>query len=425
MGYHFLLRTFEYPKEAECGDCLRCRLLGENRGVAPIYHAIPLRVALRNENATHLFTTNVDIRRWLPGKIKAAFDLPLPAGIEAGEYDLAITLSGEGTPVIRWENEGIKEDGFLRVGRVVIRKKSDPAAEKHEAYLSDFLREFGYPNETKDALAAAFRSVFSDKKSRKTFEKLRLKYEKDPNMRFSRLRLLCDEIAERCDLSAYTVYLLVLILLSESSKKIYAARGLSEEMWRENMRDLKYTSDLCPLMKGTQGTYCPEWYAGFFAARRVTFGRLQFEQGRLGKEYQKGDLRLSPDDAVIYIHIPRSGEKLLPDAVDDACRKASAFFKERYQTKRIVFACHSWLLYPENMRILPEKSNLASFISRFDIIDVKEDTEYHDVWRLFDVEYAGDPSALPQDTSLRRAYAERIKDRLPLGVGLGVWIYGK
>ena len=39
------------------------------------------------------------------------------------------------------------------------------------------------------------------------------------------------------------------------------------------------------------------------------------------------------------------------------------------------------------------------------------------------MEYKGDPSALPQDTSLRRAYADRIRENKPLGVALGVWVY--
>ena len=73
--------------------------------------------------------------------------------------------------------------------------------------------------------------------------------------------------------------------------------------------------------------------------------------------------------------------------------------------------------------MLNENSNLYSFISRFDVIDVAEDTEYKELWRLFDKDYDGDADALPQDTSLRRAYAQRVKDHKPLGIALGVWVY--
>ena len=56
---------------------------------------------------------------------------------------------------------------------------------------------------------------------------------------------------------------------------------------------------------------------------------------------------------------------------------------------------------------------------------MEEDRTYSDVWRLFDKEYDGDPNALPQDTSLRRAYVQRIKNNEPLGIALGVWLYEK
>jgi len=89
----------------------------------------------------------------------------------------------------------------------------------------------------------------------------------------------------------------------------------------------------------------------------------------------------------------------------------------------VVFACHSWILYPENKKILSEKSNLYSFISRFEIIDVAEDTEHKELWRLFDKDYNGNPDDLPQDSSLRRAYVQRLKENKPLGIALGVWVY--
>ena len=422
MGYHFVLKTFEYPVEAKGGDLLFFRLSGENRGVAPIYRQIPLRVCLRKENERYFFATDIDVRSWLPGRIKESFSFALPDDIPAGEYEIALTLSGEDAPAVRWENENA-EDGFLQVGQLVVRRKTPLSAKESKEYLSDFLRDFDYPTDTQNALFDAFQRVFSNETSRGSFEKLRATYEADPDMRFSLLKSACDKIADENTLSPYVVYLLVLILLSESSKWVYALRGLSEKMWRDNMTDLKYTADLCAVMKKTQGTYCPEWYAGFFSGKRVTFGRLQFEPGRTGKPYRKGDVKVSAKDTVIYIHIPRTGENLSPEKVDAACAEASAYFKEKFQTQRIVFACHSWLLYPENKHILSETSNLASFISRFDVIDVQEDTSYQDVWRLFDVEYAGDPNALPQDTSLRRAYARRIKEGKPLGQALGVWIY--
>ena len=221
----------------------------------------------------------------------------------------------------------------------------------------------------------------------------------------------------------YTAYQLVLILLSESSLQVYDARKVSREMWHDNMLDLRYRCDHWYLVKGVYGNDSPDWYKRFFNATRFTFGKLQFELCPLGKEYRKNDILLRPDAQAIFIHIPRTGERLLSSDVDESCAAASAFFRQRYALPQVVFACHSWILYPENKKILSETSNLYSFLSRFEIVDVEEDREHKELWRLFDKEYDGDPDRLPQDSSLRRAYVQRLKEHKPLGVALGVWIY--
>ena len=292
-----------------------------------------------------------------------------------------------------------------------------------KAYLSDFLCDFGYVDEAKRTFETAFDRIFSDIKSARLFEKIRTRYEETPDAKTAFLIEASDKIAERCAINRYTVYLLVWMLLSESSKKVYADRKISAEMWRSNMLDLRYWCDHCFLVKGVYGTAWPDWPKRFFAATRFTFGKLQFETDRLGKEYSKDGVVLHPDDQVIFIHIPRTGERLLPEDVDASVAAASAFFQERYGMTRTVFACHSWILYPENKKMLSEKSNLYSFISRFEVIDVVEDTSYKEIWRLFDKDYNKNADDLPQDTSLRRAYAQRVKARLPLGVALGVWVY--
>jgi len=299
-------------------------------------------------------------------------------------------------------------------------------ASKREArkqYLTEFLCEFDYADGAKAALLEAFDRVFASEEDERLFEEIRIRFEGDPDEKYPYLIERADALAEKHSVNAYTVYLLVLILLSESSKTIYAKRGLSLEMWRSNMFDLKYRCDNLILVKGVYGTDCPEWYRRFFAATRFTFGKLQFETGLLGKDCEVAGRELKADDTAVFIHIPRSGDRLTPESVDAATREAAAFYEKRCGIRDPIFACHSWILYPENKTILSETSNLYSFISRFDIVDVEEDTSYKELWRLFDKEYTGNADDLPQDTSLRRAYAKRVKEHKPLGVALGVWVY--
>ena len=434
MGYHFHLAAAEYPAKAHAGDDLCCRLIVQNNGVAPIYRAIPLRFRLNKGDEEYLFQTEIDVRKWLPGAHVERFTLPLPKEASVGTYDLAFTLSGEEYPFVAFETQAEREGVFYKIGKIEVcedaevlpalpKKEQSTCDEEKRAYLLSFLYDFGYSDETCDALEATFERIFSNKKCAAIYQKIERRFERRPDERFSRLKKIADRIAALSGTDPFTAHLVVLILLSDAAKAVYEKRELSLEMWRENMLDLKYVNDLCEIMHGKSGTYCFDWSGRFFAGTRFTFGKLQFEANPLGKSYEKEGVRLCPNDQVIFIHIPRTGGRLTPEEVDASCAAASAFFKVRYGMEKVIFACHSWLLYPENKKMLSETSNLYSFISRFEVIDVQEDTEYKELWRLFDKVYDGNPDALPQDTSLRRAYAQRVKDNEPLGVALGVWIY--
>ena len=125
MGYHFVLRAFEYPETAEAGDILRFRLRVENRGVAPIYRNIPLRLRLKAGNRECIFTTDVDVRAWLPGEHTVTFDIPLPGDLPAGDYETGLSVSGENTPVVQWETKGETDGVFLKTGRIeALRRKT-------------------------------------------------------------------------------------------------------------------------------------------------------------------------------------------------------------------------------------------------------------------------------------------------------------
>ena len=59
----------------------------------------------------------------------------------------------------------------------------------------------------------------------------------------------------------------------------------------------------------------------------------------------------------------------------------------------------------------------------YDIVSSGEYSNYNEVWRLFDKNYDGDPSHLPTDSSLRRAYAELISRGERTGWGKGVFAF--
>lgn len=104
-------------------------------------------------------------------------------------------------------------------------------------------------------------------------------------------------------------------------------------------------------------------------------------------------------------------------------KMAADFFKDEFKDRPIVFVCWSWLLFPRNKEVLSESSNLYAFVSDFDVFFSEEYPDYSEVWRLFDVNYDGNVDHLPQNTSLRRAYADWIRNGVKTGFGYGVYVY--
>lgn len=295
--------------------------------------------------------------------------------------------------------------------------------ESAKNYIEKFTKEFSYPDEAKEALLNALRSVvFTDEAGLK---KLLQCYQEERYADFNGLIKGAAALAERAGINPYTAYLLVLILLAEKCEEYYLADGYSRETWRDNFFDLKYKLIECKLVKGVWGTFVPEWFERFYQVRRFTFGLLQFEILNFDKRYEGNKFGLTAKDLVVNIHIPRTGKRLYPQEVDRACTSASRFFKEKFGFEKIIFQCESWLLYPKNKELLSKTSNLYSFISRFTIVGSGEFENYNEVWRLFDCEYTGDVEKLPNDTSFRRAYVSLIQKGEKTGWGYGIYLYGE
>lgn len=294
---------------------------------------------------------------------------------------------------------------------------------EYRIYVKDFLQQFDFPQDAEEPLLSAFDLLTADPDRGCALTELLAAYAADCNVDFSVLIARADTLAKQSGIHPYTVHLLVLILLAKECLSYYRAAGFDKEMWRANLMDLKYKAVECKLIKGMWGTFVFAWFARFYNVSRFCFGPLQFEIVDLRKPYKKNGVTYPAGTKVLNTHIPRTGGRLLPDAAEDAFRTASIFFKERYGLSETIFVCESWLLFPRNLTLLKPTSNLHAFVSRFDIIEAGEYDDYGSVWRLFDTDYNGDPDALPQDSSLRRAYVALMKRGEKTGWGYGAFLY--
>ena len=202
-------------------------------------------------------------------------------------------------------------------------------------------------------------------------------------------------------------------------RALYAERGLSSEIYRNSVLDLRYKLEECKTVKGIVGSFVAYWFPGFFDLSRFALGRLQFEMIDFGMDYERNGHVLTPKSRVINVHIPRTGTPMDKESCDDSYRQAKEFFKKE-TGEECVFHCHSWLLYPENRTILPPHTNIYRFLSEYEILASHTDRDGRELWRLFDTDERN-PDRLPTNTSARRLYAEHLKKGGKVDVGKGIF----
>ena len=293
-----------------------------------------------------------------------------------------------------------------------------------KTYMRDFFDVFTYPEPARELLLSAYDKINDCEELQKKFGILLNTYAEDKDCDFQNLLTCMVEISSRAGINEYTGALLLAICLTKQLKVYYETEKINEQIWYTSMCDLKFKLLECKDVYDIWGTFVAGWFDGFFNMTRFGIHRLQFElvPFRAHAEYIKNGIILKPGDQVIDVHIPRTGSRLDRESVVKSYKDAAVFFRERYQLEHIAFVCHSWLLYPRNKEVYSPQSNLYAFFSDFDIIESGDDKDYGEVWRLFDKNYEGDVEKLPQDSSLRRTYADWIRKGEKVGWGYGVYI---
>lgn len=235
---------------------------------------------------------------------------------------------------------------------------------------------------------------------------------------------LIEEIAKEAELSPYTVWLLMLIEASQRTLESYREDGTDEQIFWDTFADLRYKAIECKENYNVWGTFVAFWYPIFYSREIVKLGRLEFQDSKYGfsEEYTKNGYTVKAGDKVKSIHIPSSGEPFDEAARMDSYKRAYEYFKAELDGKPIVFACHSWLLYPEYGKILKQGSNIASFQKDFDIVEF-ESGEFEDAWRLYGADHDKPTAELPERTSMQRAFKKHLLAGGTTGEGKGVIIF--
>lgn len=199
-------------------------------------------------------------------------------------------------------------------------------------------------------------------------------------------------------------------------------KGIDEEIFWKSIEDMHWKLLECKECEGVWGTFVPGWYRGFFDMTRFGLGRFQFEETGFDADYyEKCGVVLKRGDKVYNFHIPSAGP-LTDEKRIDSYKQAYQFFGGK-DGEPMAFVCGSWLLYDGHREFLPENSNILRFMDDFDIIRSQEREKFSDGWRVFGRYSDGPVDDLPEDTSIRRAFKQRLQQGKPTGYGYGVILF--
>ncbi len=233
-----------------------------------------------------------------------------------------------------------------------------------------------------------------------------------------------DTMAEKAEVSPYTVWLVLLLSASEKVKPLYDKYGVDNLFW-DTFSDLKFKAYECKNIHDVWGNFVAFWYPIFYRGNIIKLGCFEYENLNyyFDKDYTFGDITVKKGEAVKSVHIPSSGEPFDAKSRLDSYRKAYEIFKAELGDKPLICVCDSWLLYPEYRDILPDGSNIRSFMDDFDLVTRHDSDSFDDAWRVFGSEHQKAPQDLPEKTSLQRVFKKQLIDGGKVGTGQGVMIF--
>lgn len=291
--------------------------------------------------------------------------------------------------------------------------------------IRDFCAEFDFPADAEQSLVADYEAFTADPRAGALLSGYLTGYTGAYSIDHGKA---LDDLADAADtvgVSPYAVHMIFYILLSPKLHALYREKGISEEIWKDSMADLRCKLMECKKVCDCWGSFVAIWFSRFFNFTLFGIGRLEFAPLRFHGEYSKNGNVLHDGDFVIDVHIPSRG-RLPHDEVLESYRKAAAFFADRTCGKPVFF-CESWMLDPAHESFLDEENhaNLLAFLRDFDLTKSGVSDCGEDLWRIFgrdaDLSDRADLEALPEETSLQKAYKKRLLHGFRPGWGEGVF----
>lgn len=225
------------------------------------------------------------------------------------------------------------------------------------------------------------------------------------------------------DTNDYEKYLLFVLNCAVFLKEDYNNLGISSEVYRQSVLDIKYKLFECKKVYDVFGITDPIWFDPMFKLNRFGIGRLQYERMIYNfDDFARFGYKVSKGDRIYRCYIPSSGP-LTQESVKESLCAAYDFFKSELKGDVIPVICRSWLLFPDNAKFLPETSNTMKFAKLFSPIKAIYTDGFLNSWRVFGKDYSGNTSDLPAETSMQKNILSWLNAGGTIGEGIGILLF--
>ncbi len=247
--------------------------------------------------------------------------------------------------------------------------------------------------------------------------------------RYMNDELGCDELVEELkafesdEIHEYTVHLMFVLGCTPILKKHYEEANIPEEIFVQTMKDITCKVKKCCDYKNVFGTFVLLWHDLFLKMKVLGIGRLQYEViMHSGEDIKLKNYTIRDGEFMLNCHIPAMGPLKHSDCVE-SYKMAYEFFKDRCRDGILPICCSSWLLFLPYRKALETSKNITAFVKDFEMYGENKQDSFVDAWRIFGVDYEGDVSVLPQNTSLQKAFVEYLSKNNDYGEGKGVLLF--
>lgn len=286
-------------------------------------------------------------------------------------------------------------------------------------WLNESMTHMSYPEQTIAYITDTYKKICNDKRANTLLHTTLQLYEKQLMPDWNWALDSAERAANQISVHKFVGHFVFSLCATKHVKTFYEQKGMPDGCFEGFLNDIKIKYNECVTLHKVHGICVARWFNRFVDGTRHTFGRLQFEPIFMGCDYKKDGIAVAEGDLAINIHIP-GGSKLLKQDCIDSFLAAAEFYAELFEDKKVVFYCHSWLLYPEHKEFLPESSNILMFADFFNIVESAE--QKGDLWRIFGQTDCEDVASLPEKTSLQKAFKNRLMNGGKIGSGAGLFI---